>query len=55
MCHKVYTVRTGPVFERSYIGLRKWLFGLYYILTARKGVSSLKISKHLSITQACLV
>ena len=52
VCHKVYTVRTGTVFERSHIGLRKWLFAIYYILTARKGVSSLQLSKHLSITQA---
>lgn len=45
-------MKTGTVFERSHIGLRKWLFAIYYILTARKGVSSLQISKHLSITQA---
>ena len=50
-CNKVYTVRTGTIFERSHIGLAKWLFALYYILTARKGVSSLQLSKHLGITQ----
>ena len=50
-CRQVYTVRTGTVFERSHIGLAKWLFALYYILTARKGVSSLQLSKHLGITQ----
>lgn len=50
-CNQVYTVRTGTIFERSHIGLAKWLFALYYILTARKGVSSLQLSKHLGITQ----
>jgi len=50
-CNKVYTVRTGTIFEKSHIGLAKWLFALYYILTARKGVSSLQLSKHLGITQ----
>ena len=50
-CGKVYTVRTGTIFERSHIGLQKWLFAIYYILTARKGVSSLQLSKHLDITQ----
>ena len=50
-CNQVYTVRTGTIFERSHISLRKWLFALYYILTARKGVSSLQLSKHLGITQ----
>ena len=50
-CNQVYTVRTGTIFERSHIELAKWLFALYYILTARKGVSSLQLSKHLGITQ----
>ena len=50
-CRQVYTVRTDTIFERSHIGLRKWLFAIYYILTARKGVSSLQLSKHLGITQ----
>ena len=50
-CNQVYTVRTGTIFERSHIGLAKWLFALYYILTARKGVSSLQLSEHLGITQ----
>ena len=50
-CNQVYTVRTGTIFERSHIGLAKWLFALYYMLTARKGVSSLQLSKHLGITQ----
>lgn len=50
-CNQVYTVRTGTIFERSHIGLAKWLFAPYYILTARKGVSSLQLSKHLGITQ----
>ena len=50
-CKKVYTVRTGTIFERSHIGFRKWLLGMYYILTARKGVSSLQLSKHLDIIQ----
>jgi transposase-like protein len=50
-CNQVYTVRNGTIFERSHIGLAKWRFALYYILTARKGVSSLQLSKHLGITQ----
>ncbi len=50
-CRKVFTVRTGTVMERSHIGLDKWLYALYLLATARKGVSSLQMSKELGITQ----
>lgn len=50
-CRKVFTVRTGTLFERSHIPLDKWLFAMYLVVTARKGVSSLQLSKELGITQ----
>ncbi|GBU23944.1 transposase [Fibrobacteria bacterium R8-3-H12] len=50
-CHKPFNVRTGTVFEHSKIPLSKWLFSFYKIVTARKGVSSMQISKELGITQ----
>lgn len=50
-CRKKFTVRTGTVFERSHIPLDKWLFAMYILQTARKGVSSLQLSKELGITQ----
>ena len=46
-----FTVRTGTVFERSHIPLDKWLYAMYILQTARKGVSSLQLSKELGITQ----
>ena len=53
-CRKKFTVRTGTVFERSHIPLDKWLYAMYILETARKGVSSLQLSKELGITQkAC--
>ncbi len=50
-CKKDFTVRTGTVFENSRLPLHKWLFAMYTVVTARKGVSSLQLSKELDITQ----
>ena len=50
-CGKEFTVRTGTVFERSHIPLDKWLLAMYLVVTSRKGISSLQLSKELSITQ----
>nr|VFK41806.1 MAG: Transposase [Candidatus Kentron sp. TC] len=50
-CKQEFTVRTGTVFERSHIDLDKWLFGIYQLMVARKGISSLQLSKELGITQ----
>ena len=50
-CRKKFTVRTGTIFERSHIPLDKWLYGMYILQTARKGISSLQLSKELGITQ----
>jgi transposase-like protein len=50
-CKEDFTVRTGTIFERSHIPLDKWLYAMYLISTARKGVSSMQISKELGITQ----
>ena len=51
-CRRKFTVRTGTIFERSHIPLDKWLYGIYILQTARKGVSSLQLSKELGITQS---
>jgi len=50
-CTEEFTVRTGTIMERSHISLDKWIFAMYLIVTARKGISSLQISKELGITQ----
>ena len=50
-CGKVYTVRTGTIFERSHVPPHKWLFAIYLVVTARKGVSSMQLSKELGVTQ----
>ncbi|MDR0498588.1 MAG: IS1595 family transposase, partial [Holophagales bacterium] len=50
-CEKTYTVRTGTIFERSHVDLHKWLFAIYLVCTARKGISSLQLSKEIGVTQ----
>ena len=50
-CKKDFTVRTGTIFERSHVPLNKWLYAMYMLMTARKGISSLQLSKELGVTQ----
>jgi len=50
-CKLDFTVRTGTIFERSHIPLDKWLYAMYLINTARKGISSLQLAQELGITQ----
>jgi len=50
-CKLDFTVRTGTIFERSHVPLHKWLYAMYLLVTARKGISSVQLSKEISITQ----
>jgi len=50
-CKEDFTVRTGTIMERSHIPLDKWLYAMYLVATARKGISSMQLSKELGITQ----
>jgi transposase-like protein len=51
-CRIDYTVRMGTIFERSHIPLHKWLYGMYLLVTARKGISSMQLGKEIGIRQA---
>lgn len=50
-CKIDFTVRTGTIFERSHVPLDKWLYTIYLLVTARKGISSLQLSKEIGVTQ----
>jgi transposase-like protein len=50
-CQVDFTVRTGTIFERSHIPLHKWLYAMYLLLTARKGISSMQVAKQIGVTQ----
>jgi len=50
-CKLDFTVRTGTMFERSHVPLHKWLYAMYLLVTARKGISSMPLAKEIGITQ----
>lgn len=50
-CREVFSVRTGTVMERSHIPLNKWVYAMYLLVTARKGISSLQLAKEIGVTQ----
>jgi transposase-like protein len=50
-CKEDFTVRTGTIFERSHIPLHKWVYAMYLLVTARKGISSMQLAKEIGITQ----
>ena len=50
-CREDFTVRIGTVMERSHVPLHKWLYAMYFIVTSRKGHSSLQLSKEIGLTQ----
>ena len=50
-CRKDFTIRVGTIFHRSHVPLHKWLYAMYLLVTARKGISSLQLSKEIGITQ----
>lgn len=51
ICNLDFTIRTGTIFQRSHVPLHKWLYAMYLLVTARKGISSLQLSKEIGITQ----
>jgi transposase-like protein len=50
-CALDFTIRTGTIFERSHVPLHKWLYAMYLLVTARKGISSMQLAKEIGITQ----
>jgi len=50
-CKLDFTVRTGTIFEPSHVPLHKWVYAMYLVITARKGISSLQLAKQIGITQ----
>jgi transposase-like protein len=50
-CPRDFTVRTGTIFEESRLPLNKWLYAMYLLATARKGISSLQLHSQIGVTQ----
>ena len=49
-CRKEFTVKTGTIMHSSKLPVRYWLIVMYSIMTARKSVSALQISKEIGVT-----
>jgi len=50
-CHKKFSVTVGTIFENTKLPLRVWFAAIYLACNSSKGVSSLKLSRNLGITQ----
>ncbi len=50
-CRADFTVRSGTIFGKSHCPLHKWLYAMYLLLTSRKGISSLQLSKEIGVQQ----
>ena len=50
-CRQEFTVRTKTIFERSHVPLHKWIYAMYLVVTARKGISSLQLAKEIGVQQ----
>src|ERR1700685_4497873 len=50
-CKFDFTVRTDTILGRSHVPLHKWLYAMYLLVTARKGISSVQLAKEIGITQ----
>lgn len=49
-CNKDFTVLMGTIFESSKMPLQKWFMLIAIMLNARKGISSMQVSRDLGIT-----
>jgi transposase-like protein len=49
-CRTKFTVTVGTIFERSHIGLAKWMLGFRLMASSKKGISALQLSRSLDIT-----
>ena len=48
-CRKHFTVKTGTVMHSTKTSLQNWVAAIYLVLTARKGISAMQLSKELSV------
>ncbi len=50
-CRSYFSVRTGTVFARSKVPMRKWAVAIYLCLTSLKSVSSMKLHRDIGVSQ----
>lgn len=52
-CRKQYTVTVGTIFERSHIGLDKWVIAVHLLCASKKGMSAHQLHRMMGITYKC--
>ena len=49
-CSKMFTVRTGTIFEETRLPLRVWVYAIWKACSSKKGISALQLSREMEIT-----
>ncbi len=49
-CGKLYSVRTGMIFEESLVPMHKWARALWEMATCKNGVSALEVSRKIEVS-----
>lgn len=49
-CVKMFTVRTGTIFEETRLPLRIWVYAFWKACSSKKGISALQLSREMEIT-----
>lgn len=49
--NKTFNVKTGTIFENTKIPLQKWFVAIWLVTSHKKGISSIQLSKDISVTQ----
>jgi len=49
-CKKMYTVRTGTIFEETRLPLRIWVYAFWKACSSKKGISALQLSREMEVT-----
>ena len=50
-CDRVFSYKTGTIFENTKIPLKKWFLAIYLHTSHKKGISSLQLAKDINVTQ----
>jgi len=48
---KDFIIRVGTILHRLHVPFHKWLYAMYLLVSARKGISSLQFSEGIRVTQ----
>ncbi|MCY4673564.1 MAG: hypothetical protein OXD43_07365 [Bacteroidetes bacterium] len=48
-CRKHFTVTTGTILHATKTPLQNWMIAIYSVMTARKGVSAMQLSKEMGV------